>query len=186
MAVLITIIASGVSYGVHGPHCDRLEDSAAFRCFAEKYKQIGFDAAGWKAEGLQRLKEAELSGVKKPAAIVHAPAIFVVKPLEGRRIDRFYFGMMEECWNMPGDGVRFTLFAEQGGKEKRVAEKYIDPKHSWKDRSWIEVPIETMEAHIQMWEVKISAGPEIQEPFRRTPDSRADWAVVGVGVVGNH
>jgi len=49
------------------------------------------------------------------------------------------FGIVDSQWKMPGDGVRFRVFAEaQGEAPVLLVDRYVDPKHRPEDRAWID------------------------------------------------
>ena len=179
LAIISAMGMGGISFAAHEPHCNRLEDSAAFRCFADSYQRVGSGAVEWKANEYQEFRMVKINRVEKPALLVQAPATVIINS-DQKAADRFFFGMIEESWSRPGDGVRFVVTAERNGEWMPVADKYIDPKHRWQDRAWVEIPVKSMEPIVKTWKVVISAGPEIKAPFQRLPDSRSDWVAVSV------
>ena len=49
---------------------------------------------------------------------------------------RFGYGVLKSAWEEPGDGVRFSITVQRGGKGVEVFHRYLDPKNLKADRKW--------------------------------------------------
>jgi len=58
----------------------------------------------------------------------------------------FGYGMLNSCWNKPGDGVRFSvLLKDEKGKTHKLLDQDVDPKIREKDKKWFEARISLAE-----------------------------------------
>ncbi|GEM_PF-2915084 len=182
-AITPVILAGGISWAAHGPHCNRLGETAAFRCYINSYDSADADSVGWKARRAGELRMVKINGVEKPAAVIKIPAGVIFEPSSPKSIDRFFVGMIEEAWAGEGDGVRFVFYVEQNGGWKKIEDRYIDPKHRRGERKWVEVSMKISgNTAGRKWKVETLPGPEVEQPFRRSPDERVDWATISAGI----
>ena len=83
---------------------------------------------------------------------------------------RFGYGVLKSAWEEPGDGVRFSITVQRGGKGIEVFNRYLDPKNRKADRKWFSVELKLGAFAGSEIEVVLSteAGPK--------GDRRADFA----------
>ncbi len=178
LCIVLASISFGASWTLHAPHCGHLGGSELFGCVVSGYDIVENDNSGWWFEGEGSLRRIMVGGVERRAVVAEAPAElnFIFDGAESP--SSFHVGMLKEAWGKPGDGVRFEVFFQSGGRWRKAGEKYIDPKHRRRERAWIDVPVRVESGEYAKWKVKLHPGPQISAPFSRDPDARSDWGVV--------
>ncbi|MGH7799254.1 MAG: hypothetical protein ACREOW_01320 [Thermodesulfobacteriota bacterium] len=83
----------------------------------------------------------------------------------------FGLGLNPRSWGPDkGDGVLFEVLVKDGGEERKLFSKYIDPKNNIEDRKW----------HDEMVDLSVYGGKEINLSFVTTPgpnnNTDYDWA----------
>lgn len=85
------------------------------------------------------VKDVEIKGTTKKAIFSPAPTQIKLKvkvPIDGIKFS-FGFGIMEEAWSMPGDGVEFVVRVDDKKENRKILfSKYINPKVDIRDRKW--------------------------------------------------
>ena len=56
--------------------------------------------------------------------------------IQRRSVLAFDLAMAPECWDLPGDGVTFSIYLTAGSTTEQLFSTYIDPKHDEADRRW--------------------------------------------------
>jgi hypothetical protein len=86
------------------------------------------------------IKHVEIGGLTKEAIFAPSPTKLrwrLKVPMGGMRLS-FGYGIMEEAWRRPGDGVEFRVRLDTKPEEPEIVlfSRYINPKSSEKDRQW--------------------------------------------------
>jgi len=185
LCVGVAALSFAASWAAHGPHCGNAPERELFECVVSGYDAIKNDDSGWRFEGDGGSMAVEVGGVSRKALVAEAPAEFNFMFDEDKTPVSFFVSMLKESWEGPGDGVRLEALIKSGGEWRKVGEKYIDPKHEWRDRAWVKVPLDVDAGGIREWKFRLYPGPRIRFPFFRKPDSNADWAAVSPEVAGD-
>ncbi len=87
-------------------------------------------------------QNTEIAGLVKP--VIFAPAATKLRlrlavPMGGIKLT-FTYGIMQEAWDKPGDGVEFRVRLDTKENEPEVIlfSRYINPKANKEDRKWFE------------------------------------------------
>ena len=135
---------------------------------------VRFGEAEVRADGEDRvgIRSWEIEGERRYVLFVHPPSEVryrLIPPPGGR----LFFGLAVDpaAWSPNrGDGVRFEIRFEAGGRSRTLFSREIDPKHEPGDRRWHDAVVDLSE----------EAGREVTLVFATTGGARSnidyDWA----------
>jgi len=75
-----------------------------------------------------------------------------------------------EAWGLAGDGVTFSLYAEDEAGMHLLASQYVDPKHHQQDRRWLAMEASLAPFRGKLVRLILAVGPG------PAGDQRYDWA----------
>jgi hypothetical protein len=84
------------------------------------------------------------AGETRDVLFMHPPSRAVFPPVRLTLESRLElgFGVHEQAWTQPGDGVQFVVAARTAdGEERRLFAAYLDPKHVAADRRWADAVV---------------------------------------------
>jgi radical SAM superfamily enzyme YgiQ (UPF0313 family) len=85
-----------------------------------------------------QLMPVRVNGVERMSVLAHPPARITYRiPLRPASVLRFGIAFSPTVWNKPGRGTTFEIRLKSGiFRDKKIFEKYIDPKNIPEDRRW--------------------------------------------------
>ena len=114
-----------------------------------------------------------------PASSVLFPPIHI----SANAVLRFKFGVMEDAWVKPGDGVEFTVFIQgPAAAKQKIYSRYVDPKNNQEDRHWFEEQIPLLSYGDQDIRITLATGPG---PANDSVDDWGVWAEPQIVLSGN-
>jgi len=127
------------------------------------------------------VNDVEINNLARSAFFAPAPTSLKFKikvPFDGI-ILLFNFGVMEEAWDKPGDGVEFIvkLGKEGDSPEGILFSKYINPKSQPLDRQWFQGEVDLRRFKGREIELIFETRGSPVSPITNTQDYAYDWAV---------
>ena len=136
---------------------------------------VAFPRAVIKSPGPKYVQQGNFAVGREelPGLFIHPPSTVEFPPVRvlADSMLTFRFGVRDEAWDKPGDGVDFTVYVQGYGPRVKAFTRYADPKHEPNDRHWIDgrVPLRAF------------ANQDIRITFATDPgpagDTTHDWAV---------
>ncbi|MFH1995387.1 MAG: hypothetical protein ABIJ27_00135 [Candidatus Omnitrophota bacterium] len=159
------------------------EKNALITFFIEKFTIDRLrEMAAQKRYTVDSLKKyVRIGGLEKYAVFAPAPTkIRVTFPVQSKNVHIvFGFGVLEEAWDKPGDGVEFRVVEDVGPDAPAVIlfSRYINPKENKSDRRWFQGDVDLSryagEEVTLIFETVGSPGA----PFKPIIDTAYDYAV---------
>jgi hypothetical protein len=127
------------------------------------------------------MREVEINNLARQVIFAAAPTKIRIKakvPADGIKFT-FGFGIMQEAWDKPGDGVEFSvrLDTPEGSPEEVLFSRYINPKANEKDRKWFQGEVDLRRFKGQEVSLIFETRGSPISPITSFQDFSYDWAV---------
>jgi len=126
-------------------------------------------------QSLIKVESWEIEGLTQNALFIHPAetgSTTLVYPVMIRPNTTFAadIALAPGSWQLPGDGVTFSLFIEDRTGIRLLYSLYVDPKHHQQDRRWIPVRVnlEPYSGELVRVILSVNSGP--------AGDARNDWS----------